>query len=62
MAGSTATSGGGGGKGGVGGAVQAVNDVAKILESNYQKTATKRLRMLDMFLVFVFATGVLQVM
>lgn len=55
MAGSVATG------GGSGGAMSAIGDVAKLLESNYRKTTPKRLRMLDMFLVFVFATGVLQV-
>lgn len=46
---------------GSGGAMSAIGDVAKLLESNYRKTTSRRLRMLDMFLVFVFATGVLQV-
>ena len=55
MAGSVATG------GGTGGALSAIGDVAKLLESNYRKTTPRRLRMLDMFLVFVFATGVLQV-
>lgn len=43
-----------------GSAMSAVRDVAKLLEANYRNTP-KRLRMLDLFLVFVFATGVLQV-
>lgn len=55
MAGSVATGGGGGG------AMSAIGEVARLLEANYQKTTPKRLRILDMFLVFVFATGVLQV-
>lgn len=58
MAGSTASTGGGGGSGGT---LSAISEVAKLLESNYRKTTPRRLRMLDMFLVFVFATGVLQV-
>lgn len=41
--------------------MSAIGDVAKLLKSNYRETTPKRLRMLDMFLVFVFATGVLQV-
>ena len=40
---------------------QAIGDVAKVLDSNYRKHTPTRLRMLDMFLVFVFSTGVLQV-
>eukprot|EP00752_Nemacystus_decipiens_P012722 g11272.t1 len=55
MAGSVATGGANGG-----GTMSAIGDVAKLLESNYRKTTPRRLRMLDMFLVFVFATGVLQ--
>lgn len=51
---------GGGGRGWAG-AMSAISDVAKQLESSYRETTSKRLRMLDMFLVFVFATGVLQV-
>lgn len=43
------------------GAMSAIGEVAKQLQSNYRQTTPKRLRMLDMFLVFVFATGVLQV-
>ncbi|CAN0263797.1 unnamed protein product [Pylaiella littoralis] len=42
--------------------MSAIGDVAKLLKSNYRETTPKRLRMLDMFLVFVFATGVLQFM
>lgn len=41
--------------------MQAVSDVAKLLESNYRQHTPKRLRLLDMFLVFIFATGVMQV-
>eukprot|EP00903_Cladosiphon_okamuranus_P007917 g7645.t1 len=60
MAGSAAASTGGGAGGGNGGTMSAIGEVAKLLESNYRKTTPRRLRMLDMFLVFVFATGVLQ--
>ncbi|CAM9458663.1 unnamed protein product [Ectocarpus sp. 12 AP-2014] len=42
------------------GAMSAIGEVAKQLQSNYLETTPKRLRMLDMFLLFVFATGVLQ--
>ncbi|CBJ48660.1 Oligosaccharyltransferase, DAD1 subunit (or epsilon subunit) [Ectocarpus siliculosus] len=44
------------------GAMSAIGEVAKQLQSNYRETTPKRLRMLDMFLLFVFTTGVLQVM
>lgn len=40
---------------------QAIGDVARVLDSNYRKHTPTRLRMLDMFLLFVFSTGVLQV-
>lgn len=60
MAGPAAWAGGEGvgevGKGGV----NAIRDVAKMLTSNYQEHTSKRLQILDMFLVFVFLTGVLQ--
>lgn len=53
------------GRGGVGGdaesALASVKDVATRLSINYQQTTPQRLRVLDMFLAFVFATGVLQV-
>ncbi|CAM9292515.1 unnamed protein product, partial [Laminaria digitata] len=39
---------------------QAIGDVARVLDSNYRQDTPTRLRMLDMFLVFVFSTGVLQ--
>lgn len=51
----------GAGEGRGAGVMQAVGDVAKLLESNYRQHTSKRLRLLDMFLVFVFATGVMQV-
>eukprot|EP00904_Undaria_pinnatifida_P000784 jgi/Undpi1/10706/HiC_scaffold_29.g13154.m1 len=41
---------------------QAIGDVARVLDSNYRKHTPTRLRMLDMFLLFVFSTGVLQFM
>lgn len=59
---STAEGRGAEGKGGrAPSAWQAIGDVAKVLDSNYRKHTPTRLRMLDMFLVFVFSTGVLQV-
>lgn len=59
MGGSTA--GERGGREPAAGAMSAIGEVAKQLQSNYRETTPKRLRMLDMFLLFVFATGVLQV-
>ena len=58
---STAEGHGGGNEGRTPSAWQAISDVAKVLDSNYRKHTPTRLRMLDMFLVFVFSTGVLQV-
>lgn len=62
----TTTAGGGSGGGvkaeaGAPGLAQAIRDVTKVLQADYRDTTPKRLKMLDMFLVFVFATGVLQV-
>lgn len=47
--------------GGTEGAMASVQEVATKLESNYRENTPQRLRVLDMFLAFVFVTGVLQV-
>lgn len=39
----------------------AIGDVARMLASNYRDNTPKRLQVLDMFLVFLFLTGAVQV-